>query len=75
MSLSERTRNSEVLESFVSYAKAHPEQRLWQALRNWAGVNFIYVSEHQAQEFQNPEDAMTVYNNLQETFYWEGKDG
>lgn len=28
--------NQKTLSSFVSYCEAHPEQRFWQALRNWA---------------------------------------
>lgn len=27
--------------SFATYAKAHPEERFWQALRNWSGHDFI----------------------------------
>lgn len=55
------TRNSKVLKDFVKYCKANPEQRFWQALRNWAGVGFVSVS--------NGVDFM------QDTFYWEGKTG
>jgi hypothetical protein len=68
------SRNSEVLEDFVAYCAAHADERFWQALRNWSGDNFIYASEHQAQEFENPEDSMTVYEHLEETFYREGRD-
>jgi hypothetical protein len=39
-----KTRNSKSLESFVAYAKSHPEERFWQALRNWFGVGFIGTS-------------------------------
>jgi len=28
------------LSSFVSYCEAHPEQRFWQALRNWANEHY-----------------------------------
>lgn len=35
----------EKLKSFVKYCKEHPEQRFWQALRNWANVGFIYTSD------------------------------
>jgi hypothetical protein len=34
-----------LLLSFTKYVEANPGQRFWQALRNWAGVPFIYVSE------------------------------
>ena len=42
------TRNSEKLESFVAYCQSNPNQRFWQALRNWTreeenpDVNFIF---------------------------------
>lgn len=70
-----QTRNSEVLQSFMTYCNLHPNERFWQALRNWSGKAFLYASTHQAQEFKNPEDSMTVYLNLEETFYWTTKDG
>jgi hypothetical protein len=39
------SRNSVVLASFVAYCKAHPDERFWQALRNWCGkYNFIYAN-------------------------------
>lgn len=28
--------NEETLKSFIAYCEANPEQRFWQALRNWA---------------------------------------
>jgi len=40
-----KTRNSETLKSFVEYCKSHPQERFWQALRNWAGVAFICMSD------------------------------
>jgi len=57
-----KTRNSEVLASFVKYCKENPEHRFWQALRNWSKFNFICAG--------NSLPAWGV-----DTFYWEGKDG
>ena len=55
------TRNSKVLASFVAYCKAHPHDRFWQALRNWAGAgNFIFAS------FDGEV--------MNDTFYWEGQN-
>lgn len=34
----------DLLLSFTTYCHEHPEERFWQALRNWAGVAFIYTS-------------------------------
>ena len=57
-----KTRNSEVLKSFVEYCKEWPELRFWQALRNWSGYAFIYAS-----------DGMVGQEGTADTFYWEGK--
>jgi hypothetical protein len=44
----EPSRNSKALESFFMYCLANPEQRFWQALKNWSkfdsvlGVNYNY---------------------------------
>lgn len=35
-------KNKKTLESFVEYCDKHPEQRFWQALRNWSGYEAIY---------------------------------
>ena len=61
------TRNSAVLADFVKYCCAHPSQRFWQALRNWAGVNFILTSEL-------PPYELSKTGNLKDTFYVEGKE-
>jgi hypothetical protein len=82
LSLSERTRNSEVLESFVAYARAHPEQRFWQALLNWSGFRFILVSDLPPRYFDTPEgyaridnDGKQVQANLRDTWSFERRDG
>ena len=59
-----KTRNSEVLEDFVNYCKTHPDQRFWQALRNWSEFDFILGSHEKP--FQQPFP-------FQDTFYFEGK--
>lgn len=41
---SRRTRNSEMPDSLVEYCRAHPDQRFWQALRNWSGWQHVLVS-------------------------------
>jgi len=46
------------LESFILYCHTYPEQRFWQALRNWSQYNFIYGSK----ELINQPD-------LEDTFY------
>ena len=62
----EPTRNSALLQEFVTYCHANPEQRFWQALRNWAGARFI--------RFQVAGDYLDGHLSL-DTFHWEGKTG
>ena len=57
------SKNKKVLDSFIFYCQCHPDERFWQALRNWVDVNFIFVGQlHDGRE-------------VQDTFYWEGRDG
>jgi hypothetical protein len=60
------TRNSEVLASFVEYCQKNPQERFWQALRNWTGYNFIYVSNVPPYSFSEEV--------IKDTFYWEGQN-
>jgi len=50
---------------FLEYCRHHPEQRFWQALRNFTKYGFVYVSE------QNHSDIEGLYD----TFYMEGVNG
>ncbi len=34
-------RNSDKLVSFTKYCIEHPEERFWQALRNWSEYSFV----------------------------------
>jgi len=45
-----KTRNSEVLASFVAYCNANPSLRFWQALLNWSGLPFILISDKPVHE-------------------------
>lgn len=63
------TRNSKTLASFIEYCNNHPEERFWQALRNWVGFAFIVVSDYP------PFDQNFGENTVEDTFYWEGKSG
>ncbi len=35
-----------VVNSFFAYLKEHPQQRFWQALRNWSGYGFILAANN-----------------------------
>lgn len=52
-----------VLLSFIKYCIAHPQERFWQALRNWSGSPYILMSRYL------PPD-----NHISDTFYFKGKN-
>lgn len=56
------SKNQKQLESFTAHCKAFPDERFWQALRNWAEVPFI------AKGFQTKEGIA-----WEDTFYEENK--
>jgi hypothetical protein len=53
---------NDILDDFVLYCLHHPDERFWQALRNWSGYPFVIVSD------KLPEDGQI------DTFYWRGKN-
>jgi len=59
-------KSKKTLDSFVAYCKENPEQRFWQALRNWSGYGFIFgcnaIRHGDADK-----------SNLEDTFYKEEK--
>lgn len=56
-----KSKNSAVRVSFVEYCKKHPDQRFWQALRNWSGYTIIYATNE------------LPTKPVKDTFYWEGR--
>ncbi len=56
-------RNEAVLQDFTAYCRVNPEQRFWQALRNWSGAHKVLVTDWDDMERLCPKD----------TFNWEGK--
>lgn len=60
-------KSKKTLDSFVAYCEEHPQERFWQALRNWSGFPFIYIAWGSLEW----ED---IGGGVQDTFYWEGKD-
>jgi len=55
-----------LLKSFVLYCYQHPEERFWQALRNWSDYNFILSAD--GIDFTNHE---IKYTDIKDTFYIE----
>lgn len=70
-----KTRNSELLESFVTYCQENPELRFWQALANWSGIGFILAASYLTNR-QKMIDSPVPYDldSLQDTYYWEYKN-
>jgi hypothetical protein len=62
-----RNRNSEQLDSLVEYCQAHPDERFWQALRNWSGWQHVLVSNDSDFVF-----SPVTKGKIQDTFEWEG---
>lgn len=72
------TRNSKLLRSFTNYCVTHPDLRFWQALLNWSGLPFIaYISHPPSEVFAETrvmgQPVQRV--DIQDTYYWEGKNG
>lgn len=63
-------KNKEKLDSFTEYCKANPEERFWQAIRNWhrdnfdADANFILTAGI-------PMERDKFYTREKDTFYIE----
>lgn len=60
--------NRELLASFVAYCEAHPQERFWQALRNWASVDFILFSNFAPHNFGKDNGW------LKDTFYFNNRN-
>ena len=58
--MNKETRNSKTLKSFVEYCESHTNERFFQALRNWIGWPFVYLSDHLINE-----------KGTEDTFYFE----
>ena len=63
-----KLRSGEVLMDFIDYCLEHPQERFWQALRNFANVPFILISDG------NIKGDNIIGGELKDTFYFEGKN-
>ena len=57
------SKNETVLNDFAAYCAENPDLRFWQALRNWSGFPFVWVS-----------NGLSEDPGVKDTFYWDGKD-
>lgn len=64
----ELNKNQKTLNKFIDYCKAHPQERFWQALRNFGKdvlnhrMNFLLIAELDI-------NSSTGYKNVRDTFY------
>jgi hypothetical protein len=57
-----KTKADPLLAEFVRFCFEHPDQRFWQALRNWSKVKAIFIEKK------------SECGSLMDTFYFEAKD-
>jgi hypothetical protein len=58
---------------FARYCSAHPDERFWQALRNWSGARWILAVSRMDQDFDDFFGHQTIVIQDHDTFYREGK--
>jgi len=39
-------KSAKLLDEFITYCVEHPQERFWQALRNWSGYDKIYGEKY-----------------------------
>ena len=65
------SKNTEQLKSLIEYCEAHPEERLWQCIRNWANTDVLF----KANMTNKGEGTRVVVDgtpfHLKDTFYEE----
>lgn len=61
------SKNELLLEQFTEYCANHPEDRFFQALRNWMERGYLLVSD--GTDLGNGK-----YTECEDTFYWDDKD-
>lgn len=52
---------NEQLKSFNEYCEKNPEQKFWEALRNWSGADMIYKSVPAGKGVRVMYEDMPVY--------------
>lgn len=64
-----KSKNFKLATAFYDYCCAHPELRFWQALRGWCGYPFVLVAK--TWSFDGKKE---FWEDIKDTFYWDGKD-
>lgn len=59
-------------EEFVKYLEEHPDERLWQAIANFSGVNYVLACDRYETMVNGKLELKFI--EPRDTFYWEGKN-
>lgn len=65
-----KVKSCELLTSFIKYCEKNPGERFWQALRNWSGAKFVYLSNMELNEIGERPKGLKI----EDTFHFEGID-
>ena len=60
-----QSKNELLLEQFTEYCANHPEERFFQALRNWMETGYLLVADG--------TDKDDKFTGIEDTFYWDDK--
>jgi len=64
-------KSKQSLETFIEYCIDHPEQRFWQALRNWAKAGAIIFIDERDWKKRDLSCTQVPSTILRDTFYRE----
>lgn len=67
------SKNKFTLDSFVAHCIDHPNERFWQALRNWSKYSFIY-GQKRGLPIQTIECEVILGRTIEDTFYIQDDD-
>lgn len=59
-------------EDFVKYLEEHPDERFWQAVRNFSGMSYILACDRRGNFTDGMFDGEWI--DPVDTYYWEGKN-
>jgi hypothetical protein len=68
-----KNKNLDLLTEFSAYCAEHPEQRFWQALRNWSGADNIMAAGTPGLDAEDQYELADTHNT-HDTFFWKEKN-
>lgn len=70
-----KANHDSTLDSFIKYCEANPSERFWQALKNWANVDYLFfgyaTSKYGGEAAKIDGNAIKVF--LTDTYHLEGR--